>query len=699
MKRILKIVIIGFFSLLVLGGAATAVFVATFDPNDYKTLITQKVQEATGRTLTLTGDIELSIFPWLGATVGPMSLSNPQGFGEEIFIKVDNAQLHVALLPLFQKEIRVQKIVFSGASAALQRKKDGTVNWEFAPRTPGNNTTNTAVEGPSSPAAGLGLAALTIDAVEIRNTSFSFDDQQTGQSFAAENMALTTSAIAPGKTIDVAFTSSWRMAEPKLNGSVTLDTQLKLGAGLESVDMSSTVLHMETANIAGLSGRMQLNLQSDIRFVVSTGILTLQKLKVSLQESTLNGSVTVDVAKKAYAGDLTLASPLPNIMNPAAGPSKLALAFQIKGNPKEVTLPQLKGTLDDTTFDGKAAVKNFDRPNINFTLAADTLVLDRYLPAPTPKQEPAKQNPPQSKQGTPAGQPAAAPLSPELRASLRKLTLAGSVALQKLMVNGIQASDITMNAKAQNGVLSIDPLRLNIYAGTVHGKAGVNIVPRDPAVFASLNVAKLQIEEPVTRLAGKKLLSGQLDCSLDITGKGLEWPTLAPSLQGKANLALTQGVLHGTQIIPPGVKQHLKGGSRLSHLDKVAQEQRFESLTATLNITNGKGVNNDLLLTSYDLRGTGAGWIDLPANKIDYRADLHATGLPVIPVTMRGSISAPTYALDAQQFTANILKGVGKQLLSTGDNADTPAKKLKDIKNVDDVGGLLKNMFGRPPSK
>ena len=49
--------------LVVAGGLLLAKFV---DPNDYKDTITAKVEEKTGRKLSIDGDLSLTWFPWVG---------------------------------------------------------------------------------------------------------------------------------------------------------------------------------------------------------------------------------------------------------------------------------------------------------------------------------------------------------------------------------------------------------------------------------------------------------------------------------------------------------------------------------------------------------------------------------------------------------------------------------------------------------
>ena len=69
--KLIKYTIYAVLVLLALVVAAGAVFVMTFDPNRYKGDIERIVQERTGRTLKLSGDLAVAVWPSLGAKVGP----------------------------------------------------------------------------------------------------------------------------------------------------------------------------------------------------------------------------------------------------------------------------------------------------------------------------------------------------------------------------------------------------------------------------------------------------------------------------------------------------------------------------------------------------------------------------------------------------------------------------------------------------
>jgi AsmA protein len=74
------------------------------DPNDYRDELSTLVNGKTGRDLTLSGDLKISVFPWLGVKTQGLSLSQPKGI-EGDMLSVDTAQLRVKLVPLLSKKI------------------------------------------------------------------------------------------------------------------------------------------------------------------------------------------------------------------------------------------------------------------------------------------------------------------------------------------------------------------------------------------------------------------------------------------------------------------------------------------------------------------------------------------------------------------------------------------------------------------
>src|SRR5437763_14309270 len=117
-------VIAGIVVLLVL---AVAIFVMTFNPNRYKGQIEQLVKERTGRTLALRGDLEVALWPALGAKVNGVTLSERASAAE--FVALDSAHASVALLPLLHGHIVVAGIRVTGLKADVIKEKEGSDNF------------------------------------------------------------------------------------------------------------------------------------------------------------------------------------------------------------------------------------------------------------------------------------------------------------------------------------------------------------------------------------------------------------------------------------------------------------------------------------------------------------------------------------------------------------------------------------------
>src|SRR5262245_4824182 len=124
--RIVAYVAAGLIGLIVIGLVLVLVFV---DPNDYRDDIQKIVKEKTGRELTLSGDLKLSVFPWIALEAGPASLGDAPGFGPEPFLSIKHARLGVRLMPLLGGKVEVGNVRLDGARIRLITDEQGRDNW------------------------------------------------------------------------------------------------------------------------------------------------------------------------------------------------------------------------------------------------------------------------------------------------------------------------------------------------------------------------------------------------------------------------------------------------------------------------------------------------------------------------------------------------------------------------------------------
>ena len=190
MNKAIKVSIIFVIILLALSMAGGLFISRLITPDQLKGRITTLVKEHTGRDLALTGDVSLSIFPWLGITIGSLALSNPPGFDAVPFLSLTEAQIRVKLLPLLSKKVDVDVITLRGLSVALVRNKDGRTNWEDLLKTSAAPSSPSTESPPAERSALLALAG-----VDIQDASVTWTDHRSGKQITVKNLLLTTSAV------------------------------------------------------------------------------------------------------------------------------------------------------------------------------------------------------------------------------------------------------------------------------------------------------------------------------------------------------------------------------------------------------------------------------------------------------------------------------------------------------------------------
>jgi len=127
MKVWLKRILIGLVVAFLVALVGIAIFLLTFDPNAYKHKLQEIVYSRYERTLTIGGDIELSLFPRIGLSVQKFSLSDRGN--SDIFASVESARLAVAIWPLMFNRLVVDHVAVTGLKAWLVRDAEGDYNF------------------------------------------------------------------------------------------------------------------------------------------------------------------------------------------------------------------------------------------------------------------------------------------------------------------------------------------------------------------------------------------------------------------------------------------------------------------------------------------------------------------------------------------------------------------------------------------
>ena len=709
MKTLLKLLLGLLLFVAVVVVAAVIILPRVIDPNDYRPQIAKAVEDATGRQLAIPGQIELSVFPWLGLRLGHLELSNAPGFGDEPFAAIDGASIRVKVLPLLSRRLEVDKILLDGLRANLAVRADGKTNWDdLAGDTP-------AQQEPASQGGQIALAGIALGGIEVSNASIHYQDAASKLDLNLSPLSITAGTLFDGTATPIELTTQFTSTEPAVKGSLTFSGKLTADTDAQQYALRDLSITLNANGTTLPGGKVALAVDGDLLADLKADQLTLSKLAVRAMDVKLKGNGTVTQLTKDPQVQAKLQI---ETFNPRQLLAKLAVDLAPPADDKALTefggslalavtsdsaqISPLRLQLDDTTLTGELKITHFAAPAIHFTLSIDAINADRYLPAS--EESPA---------GKPAGQPTGGATAQPVNlvqalAGIATLNARGSANIGKLQVANLHLQDISATLKASNGNLNLDPLRAKLYDGSYNGKLRIALGKRKVTLRTTNALAGVQLGPLVKDVADLDLISGVAQIDSSLTAAGATSDDLLKTLDGKLGFEVTDGLLKNINIDRSvcQARAQIKGlqGKQAEACD-ASPDTRFTAMRASAVITKGVLRNNDLFIEQLRkgdnkfLHITGAGTVDLPNSRIDYRVkagkvEKQADGTmkprgTVIPVRITGTFENIKVLPDvAEAAKAEVKKKVQNKLLKklAPKADDSPGDALKKQ--------LLRGLFG-----
>ncbi|MDB6012015.1 MAG: hypothetical protein JWL65_4265 [Gammaproteobacteria bacterium] len=638
---------------IVLGGLVALIIVVLIgvrlfvDPNDYKDRIARAVKSSTGRELTLSGQMKLSVFPWIALELGPASLGNPPGFSDQPFAAVQHVALRVKLLPLLRKELEIGRIEIDGLDLRLLKNAAGRGNWQDF-----GNQNATPESAPSSSSGGGSLPDL--GGVEIKDSRVSYQDL-VADHLNFELGHLTSGTPAPVK-LKVALTPSQGAQPITLTSQfdLTLDTEKKQ-YGVSSFELEGTMQPAPTA--AAVSYKFSAPvLSADL----TAQTLNAPNFKAQLASAALAGSLRGSriVDAPAFTGAFKL-DPLAlrDLMN------QLGIAAPKTRDPKALTKLSARGDftyganalavndldvqLDDTGLHGKAAITNLDTKAMRFDLTLDHINLDRYR---SPEEATAH----------PVDKPSAKSSEPPPSDPFKTLQVEGSLAIGSATVSNLTLTQVHVVLTAKDGVTHIAPATAKLYGGGYSGDITLDDRGAVAALKIDQSMTSIDIAALLKDFAKSQRMSGHGTVTTNLTAHGLAGDALMKTLNGHIAANVDNGAVEGVDLwfeinraMALAQKQSLPTGSS-------SGRTKFDVFKASADIVNGVATTKDLNIASQNLRVSGQGTTNLVTDAIDYQvkatilkeaptaAGAAGKTLADIPLNITGTTTSPNVRPDLE---------------------------------------------------
>ena len=620
MKRLVKILGTVIFSLIIIIAIGGYLFVRNFDLNQYKSYVEDIVDKQLGRKLAINGNasVGISLIPTL--VVEDVELSNAEWASQPQMAKIRRLEIKLSLLPLLHKQLVIDNVALIAPEVYLETSADGKNNWDFG-NAASQATAKTSVQNQK--------------AAYVANQSAVKQNPATAllAGFAAKNVVVTDGLLQyadakSGKTTQVAI-NAFRLAEESMNDDIK--------ASFDVVFDGQTI---KGKTVLGSLNAL-FNSEEPYPFDITATAYGIDLTALGTARD-LFGSPT-------YAAEINVYNPAGNMNAP-----ETTLKTSVVGTLENIEANIAALNIVNNLITGTVKADISGRiPSIDAVLASDKINLQNF----------STKNNLAIEQSFLIGTAEASPLVPETKIPydvLKQVNARLNLNVSKLIVNpGMTAENVSVKADLQNGILNVNPLRLNFGGGDIAGTLVVNADTQSLKLDATSSNILLQNLHEEFQAAGPGdfgvLSGGNTDIKISLSGRGDTYRQLVQSLNGQVIGIVNESVVQTGSV-------SFLTGNFVSQLLNMMPFMKDSNKKLALNcavvradLGGGKAVfPKGIALQSDILKLVSNGSINLVNDKIDFDVrpsagkivDTNAVQALSSFIKIKGTLEDPKITLD-----------------------------------------------------
>lgn len=614
---------------------AVYVVLSAYDFNNLKPRISKAAWDATGRKLTIGGEIDLEIGLTPALVLTDVKFQNAPWSADPELVKIRRFEVEVALLPLLRGNIEIRRFIVVEPDILLETNRDGKSNLAFERPEEKATPRKEASEGPGA------LPPLAFNMLEIRQGRLAYRDARSNETHTVMLNQLTAGATGLSSPVQLALNGEFDKTSFDITGalgpiSALLDpgkpwpldlTAKALGATAQingsikdpltpsGIDVVIEIAIPNLGNLSDLAGR-PIPFSQPFRLKARAAdagakIYEVSDLEMTLGESDLKGSLHIDLARAPLFITAELSS-------------------------KKLDFRPSASTAKKTDKGGGERIRPLEKTK-------------RLIPD-TPLQYEALTQ----VEGT---------------AKIRT----GPVLLPKFALDGLTA-DMAM----RGGRLDVKGIKASVGGGVLNGEIAVHSQGGGLAMSAALKAEGLELGRMLKQLDITDVLEGDLDFEVKLKGRGGSAAALAADLEGHTSLTMGSGRINNKHI-------DLLGADLSAGLYRLfnpgAQETDYTSincLACRFDIHNGLAESTVLVFDTELMGVVGEGSVDLATEKLDMSLKpvpkkgvgsdrlgrlSFSMGELTKPFKLGGTLAEPSLAVDPKQAAIALGKAVGGTLL------------------------------------
>ncbi len=703
-------------------------------------LASAELEKATGRTLTLSGGFQPTIFPVLGVKTGPLTISNADWAKSPTMVTAQGASVGVGLFALLGGDIEVRKLALDTPIIHLERRKDGVANWELAGSSDGQAGATQEVGSEKD-------SAFTLDKGTISNGLVTYSDATTGQNIEVSEINADF-ALPKAGAANIDGSALWDGRRAKINLSVADISKLlneQVTNVLGSVEMGGLKAGMEgqvklaTEASPLINGQFSVELPDVAALTKLTGgelPVVMQMISSMSSQGTIMGS---DAGLSLIGDGAVTMNGLPidakfEVTSPENWDETLRFDAELNVTGRDAFTFAWSGLVNGKTGNADGTV-DFNASNLPLTLKAvgqevgfpkgtgQTAKVKGVVKVRDGKNTLSKATFGLD-QNTFQGQAELAfnelpYIAADLTAGVLDLSAFASGedeaggsggsgtsnnsngwSKEPIRITGLDAIDADINLVAKSVNLGLSQLgrtdvKLRLRSGTVNLTLRevrafdgvitgvVGFTGGDAVSFTTDLTAKaVQLEPLLGRFLDMHRLTGSGNTTMKMSGTGGSLYQIMHSLSGNGTLRIDNGSFKGIDLaaMMRNLKQAFGGFEGATE---------FTSLTGTFTMKKGVLQNVDMLMVSPLFKAEGKGRINVGDQSMHYTvtpSTLSGDAQVSVPVNITG----PWSNLSFQPDMAGLVDLLAGEELKKQEDA---IKKKIEEEVGDDVGNILKGLF------
>ena len=603
----------------VVGGVVLAVilFLAFFDWNMLRGPIGRYASAQTGRQVVLEGDLKVKLLTMTPRVdVGGLKVGNPTWGPRENMAEIGNITLSAKLLPLLTGRVVMPLVAIEQPNLSLIRDAQGRANWELEPRKPAEPLKLPPIQTflikdgrllMVDAARNLTFAG-TINANEEAGAAYDRGFRLTGRGeLNRRNFILN---VTGGPLINVRtdrpypFDADVRAGATRVTAKGQVPKPFNLGVLDAQVSVAGPDLN-DLYNLTGLTFPNTPPYSVRGRLRRDGMVYYYDRFTGRVGRSDINGDATVDLR----SGRPYLKAALNSRMLDFAD---LAGLFGVPGA-SAAAAPAQKAEARALTAQG------------------------RFLPDATLQVE-----------------------------RLRSMDADVTYAARNVRAPNLPLETVSLTAKLDKGVLTLDPIAFKFPSGDLRGNASIDARKNVPVSRVDLRVRNIRLEQFIPAVDGARPLSGTMLGRARLTGAGDSVHKAAAAADGAVTVVIPRGQIRQAFAELMGIDA-TKGLFMLLAKDQSPTEIRCA--LADFQVTNGAMVARNIVFDTGVVIVNGSGTVNLD----DESMDLVFKGKPkkfravrlAAPITVGGRLAEPKFGIQPGGAVAQAGIGVALGALLT----------------------------------